>query len=267
MTMTPAELQGLGVSMPPTQDELPYDNGEPVESQRHRMQMELLIQTLQPWLAERQEGYAGGNMFIYYSMAQVRNQDFRGPDFFAVLGVPLKERKSWVCWEEGKTPDVVIELLSESTAEVDKGEKKLIYQNRMHVPEYYWYDPFDPEDWAGFWLQGGAYQPMPLTPQGQFVSQVLGLALVRWPGVYEGVEATWLRWAQLDGRLLLTRGEQERQRAEEQHQRAEQERQRAEDAEAQVVQIARNLLQAGMPIAQIAQITGLTLAQLEALRP
>jgi hypothetical protein len=23
----------------------------------------------------------------------------------------------------------------------------------MHVPEYFWYDPFDPADWAGFQLK------------------------------------------------------------------------------------------------------------------
>jgi hypothetical protein len=31
---------------------------------------------------ERQDYFVGGNMFIYYSRRQVRNRDFRGPDFF-----------------------------------------------------------------------------------------------------------------------------------------------------------------------------------------
>ncbi len=51
-------------------------------------------------------------MFVYFSAAQLKSEDFRGPDFFAVLGVPKAERKSWVVWQEGKAPDVVIELLS-----------------------------------------------------------------------------------------------------------------------------------------------------------
>jgi Uma2 family endonuclease len=114
MTLTP-ELQAIGITLPPTQDELPYSDGEPMESERHFAQMRLLVESLQSWLDAREDGYIGGNMFVYYSLAQVKNQDFRGPDFFAALGVPKKERKSWVCWEEGKTPDVVIELLSEST--------------------------------------------------------------------------------------------------------------------------------------------------------
>ncbi|MGQ9870313.1 Uma2 family endonuclease [Leptodesmis sp.] len=256
--MTPAELASFGITIPPTQDELPYSDGDKMESERHKLQMELLIDGLLPWLDQRADGYVGGDMFIYYSIAQVKNQDFKGPDFFVVLGVPKGERKSWVCWEEEKTPDVIIELLSASTAEKDKHEKKLIYQNRMHVPEYFWYDPFNAEDWAGFRLVGGTYQPIALNDQAAMVSEVLGLALIRWQGIFKNVETTWLRWAYLDGALLLTAEEQERQRA-------DQERQRADQAELQVQQIARNLLQTGMPIEQVAHITGLAIAQVEAL--
>ena len=52
----------------------------------------------------------------------------------------------------------------------------------------------------------------------------LGLTLVRWYGVYEDAEMTWLRWATLDGELLPTPQEAlelERQRAETERQRAE----------------------------------------------
>ena len=147
-----SEPAPLGIDLPPTQDELPCDHGVPMETQRHQLQMELLLNQLVPWLAEREDGYVGGNMFVYYSLAQVRNRDFKGPDFFAVLGVPKRERKSWFVWEEGKAPDVVIELLSESTAQQDKTNKKQIYQNRVRVPEYFWFDPFNP--------QNGVYQPL-----------------------------------------------------------------------------------------------------------
>lgn len=57
--------------------------------------MDLLIEPLWNALQER-DAYIGGNMFVYYSLAQVRNQGFRGPDVFVVLDVPRKERKSWV---------------------------------------------------------------------------------------------------------------------------------------------------------------------------
>ncbi len=272
--------------LPPTQAELPYDDGVPMESERHKLQMTLLIDALLPWIAAREDGYVSGNMFVYYSLAQVRNQDFKGPDVFVVLGVPKGERKSWVVWEEGKAPDVVIELLSDSTAITDKTEKKLVYQDQMRVPDYFWYDPFNPEDWAGFSIRQGTYQPLVLNERQQFVSEALGLGLQRWTGIYKGVEAVWLRWTTLDGGLLLTpeelgderaeqerqraeqerqRAERERQRAEQERQRAEQERQRAERAEEQLLQTARNLLTAGMVMEDVAQATGLPLTEVAKL--
>ncbi|MBD1928551.1 Uma2 family endonuclease [Trichocoleus sp. FACHB-90] len=246
------------VTLPPTQAELPYDDGIPMESQRHKVQMDLLIDTLLPWLGERSDGYVGGNMFVYFSMEQVRNKDFRGPDFFAVLGVPKRERLSWVVWEEGKAPDVVIELLSDSTAQLDKNEKKLIYQNQLRVSEYFWFDPFNPDDWAGFFLQQGVYQPLSLNAQNQLISQSLGLALQRWQGNYKGIDATWLRWATLEGELLPTPEEQERLRA-------DSERLRAEQAESQLQQTVRNLLAEGMGVEQVGRLTGLSVAQVEEL--
>jgi Uma2 family endonuclease len=289
--MSDTTLVAPDIQLPPTQAELPYDDGIPMESARHKAQMDLLIDALIPWLEQREDGYVGGNMFVYYSLAQVRNKDFKGPDFYAVLGVPKGERKSWVVWEEGKAPDVVIELLSDSTAATDKNEKKLIYQNQMRVPNYFWYDPFNPEDWAGFSIHQGSYQLITANAQNQLVCQSLGLALQRWQGNYKGIDATWLRWATLEGELLPTpeekerqraeqeqqraeqerqraeqerqRAEQERQRAEQERQRAEQERQRAEQAQSQLVQTARNLLETGMSVEQVVQLTGLNASDIE----
>jgi Uma2 family endonuclease len=263
------------IKLPPTQAELPCDDGIPMETQRHKFQMDILIDTIQPWLEQRTDGYVGGNMFVYYSLAQLKNQDFRGPDFFAVLGVPKTERLSWVVWEEGKPPDVVIELLSESTANNDKNQKKLIYQNQMRVSEYFWYDPFNPNDFAGFDLNSGAYQRIALNEKNQLVSKVLDLALVRWEGNYRGVDATWLRWATLDGELFPTsqemviitqqRADEIEQIAEQEKQRAEQEKQRAEQAELQLRQVAIKLLQNGMSVEQVAQLTNLDILEVEKL--
>lgn len=218
----------------PTQDDLPSDDGIPMETERHKLQMDLLIYPLKPWINRQPDGgYVGGNMFVYFSMDQVRNQDFRGPDVFVALEVPRGERKSWVVWEEGKGPDVVIELLSATTAHEDKGRKKRIYQNQIRVAEYFWFDPFDPDDWAGFELQHGIYQPLTLDAQGRLISRRLDLALTRWRGVYADVEATWLRWATVEGALLPT---PEEGLAMEKRQ-AEQERQRADAAEVEIARL------------------------------
>jgi len=204
----------------PTQDSLPDGDGVPMETERHKKQMDLLIDSLEPWLGER--GYVGGNMFVYF-------EQFKGPDVFVTLGLGNRERKSWVVWEEGKSPDVVIELLSESTAQFDKTSKKDVYQNQLKVAEYFWFDPFNPDDFQGFELRRGAYEELPFL-NDCFLSQQLGLKLILWRGLYKNVEATWLRWATLDGDLLLLPAEIEAKRAEAETQRAEQERQQKEQA-------------------------------------
>ncbi len=210
----------------PTQDELPSEDNQNMETERHKKQMELLINSLQPWLDQHQLGYVNGNMFVYYSPKQVKHQDFKGPDVFVVLGVSNRERKSWVVWDEGKGPEVVIELLSDTTASYDKGDKKRIYQTQLKATEYFWFDPFNHKDWAGFRLSGGVYQTLkPI--KGRLLSQSLGLALIKWPGIYKNVQATWLRWATWDGELLLLPEEAEAQRAAAETQRADAEAQRA----------------------------------------
>jgi Uma2 family endonuclease len=201
--LTEAQQREFGLSKPPTQDELPYSDGMPMESNRHVLQMYLLIETLKRHWANREDVFVGGNMFVYFSSNQSLNHDFRGPDFFAVQGVPYRVRKSWVVWEEGKGPDVVIELLSDSTADRDKEEKKLIYQERLRVPEYFYFHPYTGE-WAGFSLHDGVYEPIPVTADGQLPSQQTGLGLVQWRGVFKQEFASWLRWVTPDGELVPT---------------------------------------------------------------
>jgi len=59
---------------------------------------------------------------------------------FVVLATEKKDRRSWAIWDEGgKYPNVVIELLSSSTARTDKGAKKILYQDVWRLPEYYWF--------------------------------------------------------------------------------------------------------------------------------
>ena len=199
---------------PPTQDELPYDDGEPMESWRHKCQTDLLVSVTQTWLQPRSDGFVGGNMFLYYSLEQARSRSFRGPDYFVVLGVPKGERKSWVIWEQGKGPDVVIELLSPSTAHDDKTSKKQLYEQIIRVPEYFWFDPFEPEDWAGFRLIGSHYVPIEPDTEGRLKSEVLGLYLVKWQGSFRDIQTKWIRWATEAGELVPTEAEQEHQRAE-----------------------------------------------------
>lgn len=156
----------------------------------------------------RDDFYAAGNLTIYYSSRKRKYEDFRGSDFFVVLGTERKTRKSWVVWEEdGKYPNFIIELLSNSTSATDKGLKKQIYQDIFRTPEYFWFDPHNLE-FAGFVLLNGRYQPIEPNEHGWMFSEQIGLFL----GIYKEK----LRFFTTEGELVLTPeevAEKQKQRA------------------------------------------------------
>jgi len=212
-----------------------------METFRHYLQMSLLIMSLRLAWKDRENFFVAGNMFMYYSQLQARKNDFRGPDVFVVLDTDKhKDRKSWVVWEEdGKTPDVIIELTSPTTVAVDRGEKMRIYARLLRVAEYYLFDPYTAE-LEGYRLDPirAEYQPIQPDEQGRLACDRLGLMLGVVPGEFQDYQVDWLRWLDREGQVL-PHGEElaeaEAQRAEAEARRAEAEAQRAE-AEAQRVQ-------------------------------
>ncbi|MGI2907478.1 Uma2 family endonuclease [Tolypothrix sp. VBCCA 56010] len=189
---------------PPT--DLIFDDGEPLESNRHRIAMNILIRSLQQAWADRNDYFTGGNMFIYYSSTQVRNRDFRGPDFFAVLNVDgNNSRQGWVVWEEnGRYPDVIVELMSPSTAAIDKGIKKNLYEQTFHTSDYFVYDPFDPNSLQGWHLDDNQqYQSLTPNERSRLWCRRLGLWLGTWEGTIDRETAVWLRFYDVAGNLVL----------------------------------------------------------------
>ncbi|HIK27564.1 MAG: Uma2 family endonuclease [Oscillatoriaceae bacterium SKYG93] len=227
--------------MPPT--DLIFDDGEPLETNRHRTAMNVLIESLQHAWRDRNDFYTGGNMFIYYSSNQIRNRDFRGPDFFVVIGVDgSKIRQGWVVWEEdGRYPDVIIELMSSSTAQIDTGAKKDLYERIFRTPDYFVFNPFNPNSLQGWHLDANQrYQPLVANEKGWLWCETLGLWLGTWEGIIQRELAVWLRFYYPDGNLVLLpyeaaqqQAEAERLRAEAAQQQAEAERLRAEAAQQQ----------------------------------
>ncbi len=225
---------------PPRATELICDDGEPMESLRHVRQMMLLIESLSHAWRERDDFFVGGNMFLYFSETQARRNDFRGPDVFVVMGTERRERRAWVVWEEGgKTPDVVIELLSDTTESVDRGEKMRIYARALKVAEYFLFDPFG-GTLEGFELDlSGHYRPKSRNASGRLESKMLGLELGTLPGRYGEIEADWLRWFERDGRPLALPSEHaelEARRADDEKKRADDEKARADDEKARADQ-------------------------------
>ena len=212
--------------LPPA--DLIFDDGVPLESNRHRIAMNVLIDSALQALSSRSDVFTGGNMFVYYSRNQAMNRDFRGPDFFVVLDVDgSRERQGWVVWEEeGRYPDVIVELMSPSTARVDLGAKKDLYERTFRTADYFVYDPFDSASLQGWHLDAAQrYQPLPPSDRGWLWCETLQLWLGTWEGSMRRESPTgtchWLRFYDPAGNLVLLPEEAEQQRAEQQQQRAE----------------------------------------------
>lgn len=191
MVLTAQQLEALM----PDATQLYSDEPE-MESSLHYMQLLLLVTCLEWLWRDRNNFFIGANLTIYFSRQQLRNRDFRGPDFFLVKQTQMHPRNAWVVWEEdGKYPNLIIELLSTSTATTDRTLKKDLYQDRFRTPEYFWFSP-DTLEFEGFRLVGNQYQAIALNDRGWRWSEELSL--------YLGVEAGQLRYFTPEGNKVPT---------------------------------------------------------------
>ncbi len=173
-----------------------YSDEPPLETELHLRQIILFLSCLELLWRDRNDFYAAANLTVYYSPKQLKSEYFRGPDFFVVLGTEKKTRKSWVVWEEdGKYPNVIVEVLSESTADTDKTTKKKIYQDTFRTPDYFLFDPENIE-LTGFHLVDGKYEELQPNEQGYLWSQQLGL--------YLGIHNNFVRFFTPEGKLVST---------------------------------------------------------------
>lgn len=189
-------------SLPPS--DLPDSDGEPMESPWHVGSGVLLKESYAAARGPMTDYYVGVNMFVYYSWQQVRNQDFKGPDVYFVHGVDgQKARRYWAIWdEEGRYPDVVLELLSSSTEREDLGNKRRIYEQTFRVKEYFCIAP-QVARIIGWRLINDSYVALQTDERGWIWSESLGLWIGAWQGRYLLEENTWPRFYGQDGKLVL----------------------------------------------------------------
>jgi Uma2 family endonuclease len=225
----------------PTVD-YPTSDGKPMaETDLHRQDVVDLIETLKDHFAADPNVYVSGNLPLYYVEGDPRRSV--APDVLVARDVPkLPPRKYYQVWKEGKAPDVVIEITSQTTRRQDQTKKKALYRDVLKVPECFQFDPT--EDYLTPSLQGvrlveGQYVPITAV-EGRLPSAILGLHLER--------RGTELRlYDPATGRCLLTpteraaeeaaarhHAEQERRREAEARHHAEQERLRVENENEQL---------------------------------
>ncbi|MFN6271524.1 MAG: Uma2 family endonuclease, partial [Microcystis sp.] len=103
---------------------------------------------------------------------------------------------------QGKYPNVIVEIISDSTANIDRTKKKILYQNTFRTPNYFWFDP-NTLEFQGFTILEGQYQAISPNDRGYLWSEQLGL--------YLGIFDRKLRYFTADGQLVPTPQEAELQ--------------------------------------------------------
>lgn len=214
----------------------PEEPGLPDEF--HDLQPELLKQTFQTSNYSSEELFTGTDLNVYYDPRYP--QWYKRPDWFAVLGVShLYEQRdlrlSYVIWQEGVNPFIVVELLSPGTEQEDLGQtlrdvnkpptKWQVYEQILRIPYYIVFNRYT-DELQIFGLVTNRYQPLTLN-QGRLWIEEIQLGIGLWRGNYQGIERNWLRWYDSQGNWILTPEEKEHQRAEEIGLQLEQERQKS----------------------------------------
>ena len=199
---------------PPNIDHIITEDDTPVDNLFSAKQQRLLVEPIYTSWKPDISYVADANVGIFrtpYTPPIV-------PDMFLSLDVEIaedwyaKEHRSYFLWEFGKSPEVVIEIVSNKKG----GEtgKKMREYALLGVWYYAVYDPqqlIQATPLQIYELRAGSY----ILKQNPFLEEI-GLGLTLWTGVYEGKESQWLRWCDADGQVLLTGAElaeRERQRA------------------------------------------------------
>jgi Uma2 family endonuclease len=258
----------------PTMYDLPSEDPEEpgLPDEFHDLQPQLLSRTLRLTDYARGEYFTASDLNLYYDVKH--SLWHKCPDWFLVVDVPrLYEgtdlRRSYVIWQEGRSPQVVIEFLSPGTESEDLGRfypekapssakrssrpkppgKLEVYEEYLRIPHYIVYSRYTQKLYY-FKLVGGRYQEQEIQPQNpRLWLSDLDIGLGIWEGSFDEVSSHWLRWCDHQGNWLATDTEQAQLEM--------------EQAQAQLYQAARNLLATGMDISQVTQILDLSDLQIE----
>ena len=181
----------------------PSADGKPMaETPVHRQVMVDLIETLDSRFLDDPWVYVSGNMLLYYVEGDPRRHV--SPDVFMVRGIRKDQpRDVYLVWREKKSPDVVFEITSKSTAQADQEVKFFLYQDVLKVKELFLFDPrseYLQPSFQGHRLIDGRYAPIEPV-DGRLPSEVLGLH-------FEGQGQQLRVYDPAAGRVLLLAREQ-----------------------------------------------------------
>ncbi|NEQ05006.1 MULTISPECIES: Uma2 family endonuclease [unclassified Moorena] len=224
----------------PTMYDLPSEDPEEpgLPDEFHDFQPQLLRETFCPPSYPRDQIFVGTDLNLYYDVRHP--QWYKRPDWFGVVGVSRfyeqrDLRLSYVMWQEGVSPFIVVELLSPTTESEDLGQtlreidqppsKWEVYERILRIPYYVVFSRYTNE-LRIFELKGFNYQQVRLENE-RFWLPELGLGLGVWSGSYQEVNGRWLRWYDELGNWIPT-GSEQAQQAQDQLQQTKQQLQQAQ---------------------------------------
>ena len=238
--------------------EYPEELGLPDEF--HCFQPQLLRETCLPSTYPADRVFIGTDLNIYYD---VHNSGWhKRPDWFLALDVERARRQtdlrwSYVVWQEGISPFLVVELLSPGTEADDLGQtlrevskpptKWQVYEQILRIPYYAVFDRYE-NRFRLYQLVGTRYQTLDLSDSGYWFDE-LALRLRVWQGEYKGIAGRWLRWQNADESWVPTddeRVEQAQQQTEQAQQQTEQAQQQTEQAQQRAERLADRLRSMGV---------------------
>lgn len=114
------------------------EQDEPLAGQDHN----LTIQNLHFPLYARLRGprcFVASELRVHRNRADLR--DYLEPDILVAFDVPDKVRRRYLIWEEGKAPDLVLEVLSPSSEDNGDLDRKWRWYRQEGVREYVVLDP------------------------------------------------------------------------------------------------------------------------------
>jgi Uma2 family endonuclease len=216
-TTNGAPLPLLDPTLVPNLDDLVTEDDTPVDDIYTEKQQRLLTEPLYSSWAGAGEGRS------FLALADVGwfhtvGQPPLVPDALLSLNAApagalrAKEGRSYFQWLIGKSPEVVIEIVSDRRG----GEEDFNMQAYARLGVLF-YVIYDPEEFLrggplrAYVLVRGKYEPA----EPRWFPEV-GLGLTLWPGTFEGQHDTWLRWCDQEARVIRTgaeRTEDERRRA------------------------------------------------------
>ncbi len=127
------------------EEELPSESQKVSESVRHEDSRSHGGSVPKTKRAHRDDVFVGCNLFVRHpDSGSKRGWSMASPDLFVAFGMPPRRqrpRRSFVVWrQEGRKPDIVLEIASKKTRRRDAKEKPGVYAG-LGVREHFLYDP------------------------------------------------------------------------------------------------------------------------------